>query len=119
MTVENTATHMTETEVKEFLKSLLMEAHYHNYALDGFIFLFKSFSDMAEQNKTGFIDLCADLQRFIYAETIHCSFSEEKYADSIHDRYRNTDYTQKDKVLFDATRAEVFEREAEPVDPAK
>lgn len=107
---------MNESEIREFVKSLLMEAHYHNYALDGFIFLFKTFSEMAEQNNVRFLDLCADLQRFIYAETIHCSFSEEKYADSIHDRYRQTDYTQRDKALYDATKTEVFETESHPLD---
>ncbi|HEY0457511.1 MAG TPA: hypothetical protein VGC97_00070 [Pyrinomonadaceae bacterium] len=106
---------MTEAEIKEFVKSLLTEADYHHYALDGFIFLFKTFSEMAENNTVGIIDLLADLQRFIYTETVHCSFSEDKYKASIHERYRQTDYTEKSVDIYKALEKE-FEETAKPLD---
>jgi uncharacterized protein YpbB len=106
---------MTEDEIKEFVKSLLTEADYHHYALDGFIFLFKTFSEMADKNTVSFIDLCTDLQRFIYTETVHCSFSEDKYKASIHERYRQTDYTEKSVDIYKAVEKE-FEEAAKPLD---
>lgn len=83
---------MDESEIKELVKSLLRESGYANYAIDGFLFLFKTFSEMAEKNNVGFIDLCSNLQRFIYIESIHCDLMQSQYQASIHERYRKTNY---------------------------
>lgn len=98
---------MTEAEIKEFIKSLLMDADYHHYALDGFLFLFKTFSEMAEQNAINLIDFLADMQRFVYVETVHCNLSQDKYQASIGERYRSTDYTEKNVNIYQAMKKEV------------
>ena len=98
---------MSEAEIKEFVRSMLMESDYEHYALDGFIFLFKTFGELANQAQVKAIDLCNDLQTFVYQETIHCHLSGDKYTDSVHERYRNTDYTEKNIKVYHAIQQEV------------
>jgi hypothetical protein len=99
---------ITEDELTDFLGSILMDAGYEAHVLEGFLFLFKSIAEMANQDRIGLIDLCGHARRFIYKDTWHSNFSEDKYLDSIHKRYRETNWNYKTNTFVDDMRKEVF-----------
>ena len=98
---------ITEDETIELVKSILMEADYEHYVLDGLIFLFHSLSELANQNQVRAMDLLNNVNRFIYGETIHCNFTEQKYVDSIHKRYRGTNYNHETQTIYEDIQNEI------------
>jgi hypothetical protein len=114
---------MSIDEIKTFLKSLLFDAQFHPYSLDGFIFLFKTVDETANQSTHKLRDLCEELKSFIYVESSHCHNVCDKYAETIHNRYRQTDYTSQEREIYQEIEKEVeclkkFESTEQP-QPAK
>jgi hypothetical protein len=97
---------ITEDEAIELVKSILMEANHEHYVLDGLLFLFNSLSEMANQDQVRAMDLLNNVNRFIYVETIHCDFCKTKYVDSVHKRYRETNYNYKTQTIWDDVKRE-------------
>lgn len=89
---------MTLAEMEDLVEYFIGQTDWDHYTIDGLTFMLHTFAELAEQGSLRAIDDAHALTRFIYKYSMSCNDAQIRFKDTIHSRFRKTDYTQRNPL---------------------